>query len=47
MERPHVILIQTALGYYFYEVGKNQIVSVSKELYLAISRSIDEGKVHL
>lgn len=45
MERPHVILIQTALGYYFYEVGKNQIVSISRELYLAISRSIDEGKV--
>lgn len=33
MNKPFVLLVKTALGCYFYEVNRNEIVAVNSELY--------------
>lgn len=33
MDKPFVLPIKTPLGHYFYEVNRNEIVTISPELY--------------
>ena len=43
MEKPHILLIKTALGKYFYEVGRNEIVAIQDDLFALLSTVMKTG----
>ena len=46
-EKPFVLPIKTPLGYYIYEVNRNEILSVNKDLYQYILMLCQENSEEL
>lgn len=47
MQRPFVLPVQTALGKYFYEVNRNEIVKVNEELFNYIKKVLESDEPEL
>lgn len=47
MQRPFVLPVQTALGKYFYEVNRNEIVKVNEELFDYIKKVLESDEPEL
>lgn len=46
-QKPFVLPIRTALGYYFYEVNRNELVAVTEQLYEYLLRILDVGDTEM